>query len=450
MLAQKSSVASRASLPSRLFVAVALVAGTVTAVAGLGARPAEAQIDPLRTPLTQTTTGVFQYPGGSWGWERVQVGEIYVEQTGIAGAVQHWVLFRDYSPALPFELAPSGARYADLADFLATSRDRGAAHVPVADELRRCEPTPTCVTLTRGRDGGVADALIRRDEPDRNFGGSGSLSVTEGASVRRALLRFDTRRIPAGAVVVSADLALHGLLYGAATSVTPVLAPWDEATVTWASFARAGEALGAGAAGPYLDRTTAVLPLTPPGAVASTSLVALVQAWVDGALANDGLMVGRRGADASVVYASSENPDPALRPALTVCYQTCADNCGRVCADGLVCAAGECREPEGTGCTVAGGERECGGNGVCAYDRCFCDPGFSGATCAISDGCPDDCGGHGVCHFGQCFCEPGYEGPACGGAPACPDDCSGNGVCLDGTCYCLPGFGGDRCTARCE
>ena len=264
MLAHKSFVASRASLPSRLFVAVAVAAGAV-AVAGLAAGPAAAQIDPLRTPLTQTTTGVFQYPGGSWGWERVQVGEIYVEQTGIAGAVQHWVLFRDYSPALPFELAASGSRYADLADFLATTRDRGATHVPVAAELRRCEPTTTCVTLTRGRDGRVADALIRRDEPDRNFGGSGSLSVTEGASVRRALLRFDTSRIPAGAVVVSADLALHGLLYGAATSVTPVLAPWDEATVTWASFVRAGEALGAGPAGPYLDRTTAVVPLPTKG-----------------------------------------------------------------------------------------------------------------------------------------------------------------------------------------
>lgn len=405
---------------------------------------AHAQLDP-GVRLGRATTGVYQYLGGSWGWERVQVGEIYVEPDGLGGGTEHWALFRDYDPALPLELAPSSTRYAGLEDFLTTVRAVDAATVAVEDRERRCEPTPTCVTLTRGN-ADVADALIRQSEPERNFGGSGSLTVSDGGGgVRRALVRFDTDRIPRGARVVSADLVLHGLLYGAATSVYPVMAPWREESVTWASFVRSGEPLGAGLAGPYLDRTTAVMPLAPAGGVASTSLIALVQGWVDGAVPNFGLMLGRRVMEGTMVYASSESPDPALRPQLTVCYQACADRCDHACEGGDVCAAGACRPPDILTCEGTPAEEACSGHGVVAFGRCFCEPGWEGRQCEAAIGCPSDCSGQGQCLHGQCYCEPGFSGEACEVATACPDGCSGNGVCMYGACFCVPGYTGPAC-----
>lgn len=405
---------------------------------------AAAQLDP-GVRLGRASTGVYQYLGGSWGWERVQVGELYVEPDGLGGGTEHWALFREYDPALPLELAPSSSRYAGVDDFLTTVRQVDAATVAVEDGERRCEPTPTCVTLTRGT-ADVADALIRQNEPERNFGGSGSLTVSDGGpSVRRALLRFDTAGIPRGARVVSADLVLHGLLYGAAARVHPIMAPWREDSVTWASFARSGEPLGAGPAGPYLDRATAALPLTMAGGVATTSVIALVQGWVDGAVPNHGMWLGGRVPEGTIVYASSESPDPGLRPQLTVCYEACAERCEQACERGEVCAAGVCRTPDSLTCEGTPAEEACSGHGMVAFGRCFCEPGWEGHHCEAAIGCPADCSGQGQCLHGACYCEPGFSGEACEVATTCHDDCSGNGVCMYGACFCVAGYTGPSC-----
>lgn len=428
------------SLPRLLgsFAALGLLALAATA------RPAEAQVDPAYR-LGRTVTAVFQLDANG---QRVQVGEIFVEPDPLGGSVEHWALFRDYDANRPIELAPSAETYPGLDEFLLIARQLDATLATVEPGARRCEATPTCVTLTRGT-ADVADALIRAAEPTRNFGSSASLTVSDGAAgVRRALVRFDTSRIPRTAIVTSAELSLHGLLYGTTTNVYPVLAPWSEATVTWDSFVRSGEGLHAREAGPYLDRLAASMPLVTSGGVGSTNLLSLVQGWVNGSVTNFGMMLGRRAVEGSVVYASSEYPDRGLRPQLTVCFQSCDDRCAEPCALGQACLDGTCQTPEASTCAGEDPGEACSGNGVYHFGRCFCEPGWTGPRCEVAISCPDDCSGNGVCSHGQCFCAPGYEGPSCADVVACPEDCNANGLCMGGACFCYPGYQGASCGER--
>ena len=75
--------------------------------------------------------------------------------------------------------------------------------------------------------------------------------------------------------------------------------------MTWASF---GES--------YLPAVAATFPA---GATTSADLGALVQAWVSGAAANDGVLL-ERDLTGSTVFASSEWPTQSMRPELEVCF----------------------------------------------------------------------------------------------------------------------------------
>ena len=50
----------------------------------------------------------------------------------------------------------------------------------------------------------------------------------------------------------------------------------------------------------------------------------------------------------------------------------------------------------------------CSGHGHRNLDRCVCDPGRSGAACAVPD-----CGPHGAAAQGRRACDPGWIGAAC-------------------------------------
>ncbi len=103
------------------------------------------------------------------------------------------------------------------------------------------------------------------------------------------------------------------------------------------------------------------------------------EAWcrvgVDGTLTNHGLLLESDGLETSVVYASSESPEPAARPQLRVCWVPCADTCPAGCGPGEACAGGECRRSmlEGMCFGEAPVNLEiCSGHGLSLYGRCFC------------------------------------------------------------------------------
>jgi hypothetical protein len=218
--------------------------------------------------------------------------------------------------------------------------------------------TPTCVTLQRGLSGAVADASITTSgfadgNTTTNHGSSNSLSLGAASSQQvEGLLRFDLGAVPPGAVITSANVNLHVLLNpGTPVRAHRVTAPWSESQVTWASFA-----------GAFAPAVEAILPGT---SAPTASLAGLVQAWVDGSVENDGILL-ERDLTGFTVFASSEYTQ-SLRPSLDVCYtlgacpvgQSACNNacvdlladaancgaCGHACAAGGSCVAGACVAP---------------------------------------------------------------------------------------------------------
>jgi len=89
---------------------------------------------------------------------------------------------------------------------------------------------------------------------------------------------------------------------------------------------------------------------------------------------------------------------------------------------------------------------DCNGHGQFSNGNCFCDPGFSGATCDQEVLCPNSCNSHGSCALGLCYCDPGYTGSDCSVVVTCVNDCSGNGDCWNGRCSCYAGYEGADCS----
>jgi FG-GAP-like repeat/FG-GAP repeat len=207
--------------------------------------------------------------------------------------------------------------------------------------------SPTCITLQRpGASGTVFDALIASDPPrsTANFGASQSLtagSVPPG--MRDALLRFDLSGVPASSRITSAAGTLEVLLYdhdGVATIAHRATSAWTESTVTYQSFSCSFlpnvESSFPSAAQPPPPTPPPAPPLSP----TSTDLRSVVQGWVDGAYANDGLLL-ERDLNYLTVYASSELPQVASRPKLDVCFTPPVDCAMQL--DGSLCIGGLCQ-----------------------------------------------------------------------------------------------------------
>jgi hypothetical protein len=121
--------------------------------------------------------------------------------------------------------------------------------------------------------------------------------------------------------------------------------------------------------------------------------------------------------------------------------------CGRACATGEVCDAGQCRSPDSAACTDT-----CGGGRMCQAGMCVCPPGqeFCAGACTdlqTSDehcgACEAACTGGKVCEAAECVCSPTQT--ECG--TECVDLQTSLAHC--GMCdhACMPG---DACTAgRC-
>jgi uncharacterized repeat protein (TIGR01451 family) len=168
---------------------------------------------------------------------------------------------------------------------------------------------PTCVTLQRGVSGNVYDALINSGQPSTNFGASGSLTAgLAGTTTRQALVKFDLSTIPSGAAVSSATLKIDPVVYSGAIKgarIHNVLAPWSETSVTWNSFN-----------GAYAPQVLGQISAVAANTYTTVDLTSQVQGWVNGAVANNGVLL-ERDLDGFTTYASSES---ATAPSLQVCY----------------------------------------------------------------------------------------------------------------------------------
>lgn len=169
-----------------------------------------------------------------------------------------------------------------------------------------------CLTIRRGQDGDIADTQIAENQPNKNFGTRPVANIgRSGGGRRQTLLHADLSAIPAGSSIESATLTLWQTNTGQAeVQAHAILAPWDELSVTWQSFAAAyasdiaasADNGGPGHTGPI------ILDIQP-----------LVSSWVSGQRANHGLLLDQSSNSATRIHTGKVgNLDH--RPRLDVCY----------------------------------------------------------------------------------------------------------------------------------
>jgi len=163
------------------------------------------------------------------------------------------------------------------------------------------------------------DAFVDEFAPDTNYGTEPALFVAgDGGYSTRAYIQFTLSSVPATAVILSADLELF--YYTESTfsvdgpvGVYRVTGNWVESTVTWNASPAA--------------TNTSIDTITVPGAHTNTFLPwdvsSLVQGWVDGSIANRGVILrdtDESSSDGVKYFRSSDWSTADQRPKLVISY----------------------------------------------------------------------------------------------------------------------------------
>ncbi|WP_159396975.1 DNRLRE domain-containing protein [Sorangium cellulosum] len=260
-----------------------------------------------------------------------------------------------------------------------------------------------CLTIQRDGHGSVPDATIWQNAPGWVDGAAATvLTGTSSAGPRRAVLQLGLTSIPQGATVTSASLSVFGLYKSteAAVNVHPLTAPWTEATATWNSLGSAFDGTPVG--------SFAVPPASP--GFRAVDVLGLVQAWIDGAIPNHGLVLDEISPLSSTSFRSSESPYPTERPKLDVCYVTCDDGIQNGEEQGVDCGGPKCAP-----CCIPAPEVCDGLDNDCDGQLDEDDPG-GGAACAT--------GQEGACSAGTTVCSGGQV-LCTATTPAAPETCNG-------------------------
>ncbi|MEO7330917.1 MAG: MopE-related protein, partial [Minicystis sp.] len=314
-----------------------------------------------------------------------------------------------------------------------------------------------CIDL--GRVGALKayDAFITPEKLNTNYGAQTTAfsgTTIPGPEIAQAIFKFATTTIPPSAIVSNATLKLSQFNTGPGTGrLHRVTAPWDENTVTWASFG--------GAFSP-----TIIESFSNASASLSIPLTATVQGWVNGTIPNHGFLIDQPETTLTR-YRTQEWLAVAQRPRLSVCYSVpcaagtadCDGNAQNACEADLASpqSCGFC----GNVCVVPNAAPACNA-GVCAIGAC--NMGFADCNGLAADGCETllttsaNCGacgvtcapahGQGSCAGGTCTltaCNAGFAD--CDGNPknGCePHPCADGSICATGAdCasgVCAKGF----------
>ncbi|MGD8615472.1 MAG: DNRLRE domain-containing protein [Gammaproteobacteria bacterium] len=173
------------------------------------------------------------------------------------------------------------------------------------------------------------DAWIRESAPTANYGLDTELSAkNQAADSMRALYRFDLAAIPAGSTIGSATVWLYATTGDdqGPVSVHRVTADWAEGDATWTSV---GER--------FDGQALAVIPAQSDNGVwIKLNLTAHVQAWVNGAQPNYGIMLIASSDALLSTYASREWSTVDERPRLEVVTVSGAASPASVAATGTL------------------------------------------------------------------------------------------------------------------
>ncbi|MFO0756798.1 MAG: DNRLRE domain-containing protein [Byssovorax sp.] len=325
------------------------------------------------------------------------------------------------------------------------SRGETAGERETTAEARQADSTPiTCVTLRRGTVKAF-DAMISSEKAANNYGAS-TLALT-GASTTGpndrfyALFKFDVSSIPANATITSANAAFSQTNNGVASwNAHLITAPWDEATVTWQSFASAFNPVT------FKSASTATASVV-------FSVAPQVQGWVSGNLPNHGLLIEQPGSSQSQIK-TQEFLVVGSRPTITACYKvTCAANfadCNGVAADGCeadlhsTATCGSC----GTPCALPHATASCA-TGACAVGSC--DLGWGDCDGNPQNGCETDLTSTANCGACGVACALPNAAVSCAGGSCKALSCNAGSFDCDGSladgCEPLPCGNGSHCAS---
>ena len=255
---------------------------------------------------------------------------------------------------------------------------------------------------------------------------------------RRSYMRFDLSPVPAGAVIDSATLRLHGSLGGYSIGVheaysqdVVVAHDTDQPGVTYDPA-------------PLATLTVAQ------GVYNDIDMKGLVQEWVAGTAANDGilLMATDESATGQNRIVATDNADGSRRPELVIayCYNPVPEVCNGIDDD---CDGVIDDDPTDLGACTVGGQQ-----GICSQGQEVCDAGSVLCVQTVAqatetcNGLDDDCDGsvdnvaglgactvagqQGICAQGQevcnggvLLCNPTYPTPTQEVCNGLDDDCDG-------------------------
>ncbi len=180
--------------------------------------------------------------------------------------------------------------------------------------------TTTTVDLRDGLNGyaGTQDTYVASGLPGSNFGSSSAVLAdgsdgTNGELV--ALFKWSLTGIPSTAIVKSVSVKLQDFNPSAGTyRLYARNAAWTESTATWANANIAGSQ--GTEIGSFIPSANGLQTIT-----LNSAGIALVQGWLNGTIANNGLTVRSGGSVDGVDFRSREYGTASQRPTLSITYQ---------------------------------------------------------------------------------------------------------------------------------
>jgi len=202
------------------------------------------------------------------------------------------------------------------------------------DRVRGITPTtPSCVIVSPGPADGI-DTMLRADQPNTNYGNQAFMmtdSENTPGRLMHSAIKFPLTAVPAGASILSATLNLN--LFRNTGSQTDMVQAhratrdWTEGNGTTNSGATWNRYDGVNAwttPGGDFDPTIAGSFVAAGTGWKSMDITGLIRDWVDGVYPNHGMILRSPpapGNNEKRFYTSDDNR-PALRPYLTICYQS--------------------------------------------------------------------------------------------------------------------------------
>ncbi len=164
---------------------------------------------------------------------------------------------------------------------------------------------------------GTQDSYGRSTSPGANYGSDNTI-ISDGVAQDpdnglfgevAGIVKWDISSIPASATVTSASITVNLTNNSSgAYNFLQQTGAWSEGSVTWSDFNFGGVILGTIPAFAFGSTTVNL----------NASGIALVQAWVDGSIANDGILVRHGGTNNSIQFESTESGGNS--PILEVTY----------------------------------------------------------------------------------------------------------------------------------